>query len=42
MKSNRFHYVQTAEFVNSKIAAVTGPNFVHDEEFSAIFQIMIF
>ena len=43
MKSKKFYYVQTAKVVNSKkILAVKRSNFVHGEEFSPIFQILIF
>ena len=43
MKGKKFYYDQTAKVVNSKkILAAKGSNFVHDEEFSPIFQIIIF
>ena len=43
MKNKNFFFDQTAKVVNSKkILAAKGSNFVHDEEFSPIFQIIIF
>ena len=40
MISNKFYYVQTA-IVNSKMLVIKGSNFIHDEEFSPFFQILI-
>ena len=43
MKSSKFYYVQTAKVINSKkMLAVKGSNFVHNEEFSPIFQLLFF
>ena len=43
VRNNKFLYVQTAKVVNSKkILAAKGSNFDYGEEFSQIFQILIF
>ena len=42
MISSKFYYVQTPKVVNSKDVSCKGSNFVHGEEFSPIFQTLIF
>ena len=40
MKNKKFYYVQTDKVVNSKGVSFKGPNFVHSDKFSPIFQIL--
>ena len=42
MKSNKFYYTQTAKLQIQKILIVKGSDFVHGDEFSPIFRILIF
>ena len=42
MKNAKFCYVQTTEVVNSKMLVGKESNVVHGDQFSSIFQIIIF